>query len=56
MLHPAKMTLTLAAASALLALAACAPPAKDNTGNQTESGVKAEEPSYENSTSGASCT
>ena len=43
MLHPPKMILTLAAASALLALAACAPPAKDNTGNQTESGVKAAE-------------
>ena len=43
MLHPPKMILTLAAASALLALAACAPPAKDNTGNQTESGVKAGE-------------
>jgi putative spermidine/putrescine transport system substrate-binding protein len=43
MLHPPKMILTLAAASALLALGACAPPAKDNTGNQTESGVKAGE-------------
>ena len=39
MLHPPKMILTLAAASALLALGACAPPAQDNTGNQTESGV-----------------
>ncbi len=43
MLHAAKMTLTLAAASALLALAACAPPEKENTGSQTESGVKAAE-------------
>ena len=41
MLHPPKMILTLAAASALLALGAGAPPAKDNTGNKTHSGVKA---------------
>ena len=43
MLHPPKMILTLAAASALLALVACAPPAKENTGSQTYSGVKAAE-------------
>ena len=43
MLHPAKMTLTLAAASALLALVACAPPEEKGEKKTTESGVTAGE-------------
>ena len=43
MLHPPKMTLTLAAASALLALAACAPPEEKGEEKTTESGVTAAE-------------